>query len=122
MCARRFEGARDKMAAPPQAGPAALPRPRPALSRLPVARGQEKRAPSEGPPAAPPQQKRSRTGLGPGAAKAAPKAPLRAPLRTLGPAAAAGKNDGPRKAASVAAAPRAGNRPSWEDLPQGAHA
>ncbi|XP_077047245.1 kinesin-like protein KIFC1 isoform X3 [Agelaius phoeniceus] len=112
MCARRFEGARDKMAAPPQAGPAALPGPRPGLSRLPVARGQEKRAPSEGPPAAPPQQKRSRTGLGPGAAKAAPKAPLRAPLRTLGPAAAAGKNDGPRKAASVAAAPRAGSATS----------
>lgn len=39
-----------------------------------------------------PSQKRSRTGFGPGGAKAAPKAPLRAPLRTLGPAAAAGKN------------------------------
>ncbi|XP_058678587.1 kinesin-like protein KIFC1 isoform X2 [Ammospiza caudacuta] len=111
------------MAAPPQAGPAAPPEPRPRLSRLPVGRAQEKRAPSEGPPAAPPQQKRSRTGLGPGAAKAAPKAPLRAPLRTLG--AAAGKNDGPRKAASVAAAPRAGSvtstsskgaskRPPWD--------
>ncbi|KAM3654480.1 uncharacterized protein VK521_016744 [Ammospiza maritima maritima] len=123
LCARRFEGARDKMAAPPQAGPAAPPEPRPRLSRLPVGRAQEKRAPSEGPPAAPPQQKRSRTGLGPGAAKAAPKAPLRAPLRTLG--AAAGKNDGPRKAASVAAAPRAGSvtstsskgaskRPPWD--------
>ncbi|XP_074385925.1 kinesin-like protein KIFC1 [Zonotrichia albicollis] len=113
------------MAAPPQAGPAAPPGPRPRPSRLPVGRVQEKRAPSEGPPAAPPQQKRSRTGLGPGAAKAAPKAPLRAPLRTLGPAAAAGKNDGPRKAASVAAAPRAGSvtstsskgaskRPPWD--------
>ncbi|XP_057896509.1 kinesin-like protein KIFC1, partial [Melospiza georgiana] len=111
------------MAAPPQAGPAAPPEPRPRPSRLPVGRAQEKRAPSEGPPAAPPQQKRSRTGLGPGAAKAAPKAPLRAPLRTLG--AAAGKNDGPRKAASVAAAPRAGSvtstsakgaskRPPWD--------
>ncbi|XP_064557452.1 kinesin-like protein KIFC1, partial [Zonotrichia leucophrys gambelii] len=113
------------MAAPPQAGQAAPPEPRPRPSRLPVGRAQEKRAPSEGPPAAPPQQKRSRTGLGPGAAKAAPKAPLRAPLRTLGPAAAAGKNDGPRKAASVAAAPRAGSvtstsskgaskRPPWD--------
>ncbi|XP_063037879.1 kinesin-like protein KIFC1 [Melospiza melodia melodia] len=111
------------MAAPPQAGPAAPPEPRPRPSRLPVGRGPGEAGPSEGPPAAPPQQKRSRTGLGPGAAKAAPKAPLRAPLRTLG--AAAGKNDGPRKAASVAAAPRAGSvtstsakgaskRPPWD--------
>ncbi|XP_062368259.1 kinesin-like protein KIFC1 [Cinclus cinclus] len=117
-CARRFEGARDKMAALPQAGPAALPGPRSGLSRLPVARAQEKRAqekraPScpgpEGPAVGPPQQKRSRTGLGPGGAKAAPKAPPRVPLRTLGPAAAAGKNDATRKAATVAAAPRTGS-------------
>ncbi|XP_064557757.1 uncharacterized protein LOC135442146 [Zonotrichia leucophrys gambelii] len=96
-------------APPPQGGASAPPEPpsRPSRpSRLPVP--QEKRAPSDGPPAAPPQQKRLRTGLGHGDAKAAPKAPLRAPLRTLGPDAAASKNDGPREAASVAAAPRAG--------------
>ncbi|XP_058713400.1 kinesin-like protein KIFC1 isoform X2 [Poecile atricapillus] len=101
------------MAAAPQAGAAALPGPRSRLPRLPVARAQEKRPPScvstEGPAAGPPQQKRSRTGLAPGGAKAAPKAPLRAPLRTLGPAAAAGKNDGPRKAATAAAASRGGS-------------
>ncbi|XP_068034160.1 kinesin-like protein KIFC1 [Anomalospiza imberbis] len=111
MGARQFEGARDKMAAAPQAVPAALPGPRSGPSRLPVARAQQKRAPSEGPPAGPPQQKRSRTGLGPAGAKAAPKAPARAPLRALGPAAAAGKNDGPRKAA-VPAAPRTGSATS----------
>ncbi|XP_074390253.1 uncharacterized protein LOC141727869 [Zonotrichia albicollis] len=104
---------------------AAPPEPLSRGSRLPVGRAQEKRAPSEGPPAAPPQQKRSRTGLGRGDAKAAPKAPLRAPLRTLGRDAAAGENDGPCEAASVAAAPRAGSvtsmsskgaskRPPWD--------
>ncbi|KAM7008137.1 LOW QUALITY PROTEIN: carboxy-terminal kinesin 2-like [Passerculus sandwichensis] len=67
-------------------------------------RTMEKRAPSEGPPAAPPKEKRSRTALGPAASKAAPRVPPRAPLRP--PGAAAGRNDGPRKAASVAAAPR----------------
>ncbi|XP_074390427.1 uncharacterized protein LOC141728025 isoform X1 [Zonotrichia albicollis] len=78
---------------------AAPPEPPSRGSRLPVGRAQDKRAPSEGPPAAPPQQKRSRTGLG-------------APLGTLGRDAAAGENDGPREAASVAAAPRAGSVPS----------
>nr|XP_041568566.1 kinesin-like protein KIFC1 isoform X1 [Taeniopygia guttata] len=108
------------MASRPEAGPAELPGPSSRVSRLPVTRAQQKRALSAGPPAGPPQQKRSRTGLGPGGARAAPKAPL----RTGGPA-AAGKNDGPRKAASVpaaqvgsatstAGAKGASKRPPWD--------
>ncbi|XP_074390496.1 uncharacterized protein LOC141728077 isoform X2 [Zonotrichia albicollis] len=100
--ARALLGARDKMAA--------LPEPLSRGSRLPVRRAQEKRAPSEGPPAAPPQQKRSRTGLGPGDAKAAPKAPLRAPLRTLGRDAAAGENGSVTSMSSKGAS----KRPPWD--------
>ncbi|KAM4879908.1 carboxy-terminal kinesin 2-like isoform 1-T1 [Sylvia borin] len=104
------------MAEAPESRRAALPGPRWRLARPPLARPPEKRPSSctgrEGPAMGPPQQKRSRTGLGPGGAKAAPKAPLRAPLRTLGSAAAAGKNDAFRKSASASAASRAGSATS----------
>ncbi|XP_059693373.1 kinesin-like protein KIFC1 [Haemorhous mexicanus] len=113
---------RPRLGQAPRPGPASRPVPRPGLapesgpgpepapgpSRPPAARGQEKRARPEGPPAAAPQQKRSRPALGTGAAKAPP----RAPLRSLCPAAAAGKNNGPRKAASVGPAPRTGSATS----------
>ncbi|XP_077645047.1 kinesin-like protein KIFC1 [Lonchura striata] len=95
------------MASRPEADAAELPGPSSRLPRLPAAQARQKRALSAGPPAGPPQQKRSRTGLGPGGARAAPKAPL----RTGGPA-AAGKNDDRRKAASVPAAPQAGSATS----------
>ncbi|XP_066194136.1 kinesin-like protein KIFC1 [Sylvia atricapilla] len=101
------------MAQAPARRPAALPGPR---SRPPLARPPEKRLSSctgpEGSAMGPPQQKRSRTGLGAGGAKAAPKAALRAPLRNLGSAAAAGKNDALRKSASASAASWAGSATS----------